>query len=211
MEQQPRKPRRPPTTERGGARREQILKVALRLFAEQGIAGTGLRQIAQEVGIAQPALYHYFASKEQLFTAIVEWREEAMKQRFPAATFAPPPGQTLRQGLVAYTDQFLQNWSDPDNLRLHQVIFAELSRGSGLSAELHREFVEPQISRLTGLFERLQAAGKIRELSPGLLALQFVSPLLMAAMVLGAGNGPVLSQLVYQHLEVFIRGVETRR
>ena len=52
--------------------REQILKVALRLFAVEGYRQTSMDDIAREVGISKPAIYHYFNGKEALFRQIVD-------------------------------------------------------------------------------------------------------------------------------------------
>jgi AcrR family transcriptional regulator len=53
------------------ARREQILKTALGLFAAQGFVATSTRQIAREAGIAEGLIFHYFPTKASLLTAIL--------------------------------------------------------------------------------------------------------------------------------------------
>lgn len=202
--------KREPSTERGGERKEQILRTALRLFAKHGIEATGLRQIAQEVGIAQPALYHYFESKAALVDAVIAWRADVMAERFPSSTFAPPPGRSLRQGLLDYLGLLHGNFADPENEAIHRVILAEFARRSPIAAQLREAFVEPQLARLEKFFANLIAAGKIRDLDPRTLALEFIGPLLLAAFS-GAGKPALpatLQALAFQHLEVFIRGVE---
>ncbi|HYY43658.1 MAG TPA: TetR/AcrR family transcriptional regulator [Actinomycetota bacterium] len=53
-------------------RREEILKASLHLFAERGFHGTSMRDIASSAGITEGLIYHYFASKRDLFRAIIE-------------------------------------------------------------------------------------------------------------------------------------------
>ena len=67
---------RPPTARQrqAAARREQILKTALKLFAAQGFDATSTRQIAREVGIAEGLIFHYFPTKASLLSAILEDR-----------------------------------------------------------------------------------------------------------------------------------------
>jgi AcrR family transcriptional regulator len=43
-----------------------ILRAAMKLFSEHGLAGTSIRDIAKESGYTNPALYKHFASKEAL-------------------------------------------------------------------------------------------------------------------------------------------------
>lgn len=50
----------------GGERREEILAAALRLFSEHGVYAVSTRQIAEAVGVSQPALYAHFASKDEI-------------------------------------------------------------------------------------------------------------------------------------------------
>lgn len=45
---------------------ERILQAASRLFAQRGYHGTSTRDIAQEVGIRQPSLFHHFANKRRI-------------------------------------------------------------------------------------------------------------------------------------------------
>lgn len=55
-------------------RREQIVETALRLFAQQGFDGTSTKQIAQAAGITEGLIFHYFATKADLLTAVLETR-----------------------------------------------------------------------------------------------------------------------------------------
>jgi AcrR family transcriptional regulator len=53
-------------------RREDIMQASLHLFAEKGFHGTSMRDIAREADITEGLIYHYFASKRDLFRAIIE-------------------------------------------------------------------------------------------------------------------------------------------
>ena len=56
-----------PTRTRNGVNtRASIEKEALRLFAQKGVEGTTIRDLALAVGVADAALYRYFASKEEI-------------------------------------------------------------------------------------------------------------------------------------------------
>lgn len=53
-------------------RREQIKRVAARLFVERGVGGTSVRDIADGVGLLSGSLYHHFASKDAIAFAILD-------------------------------------------------------------------------------------------------------------------------------------------
>ena len=63
-EKQPARPRN------GVSTRARIEAEALRLFAEKGVDGTTIRDLALAVGVADAALYRYFASKEEIASQI---------------------------------------------------------------------------------------------------------------------------------------------
>ena len=48
------------------ARREELTRIAARLFAEQGYQGTSLADLAEALGVQKPSLYHHIDSKEDL-------------------------------------------------------------------------------------------------------------------------------------------------
>lgn len=48
------------------------MQASLHLFAEKGFHGTSMRDIAREADITEGLIYHYFASKRDLFRAIIE-------------------------------------------------------------------------------------------------------------------------------------------
>ncbi|WP_308860307.1 TetR/AcrR family transcriptional regulator [Paenibacillus radicibacter] len=47
--------------------KNKLKEVAMRLFGEKGYDGTALSEIAKEVGVKTPAIYAFYASKEDLF------------------------------------------------------------------------------------------------------------------------------------------------
>lgn len=49
---------------------DRILEAAVRLFARQGYVATSMEEIAREVGITKPAIYHHFKGKDALLRAL---------------------------------------------------------------------------------------------------------------------------------------------
>ncbi|KMK77997.1 TetR/AcrR family transcriptional regulator [Alkalihalobacillus pseudalcaliphilus] len=54
-------------------RKEQIMKAALKVFAENGIKLTKISTIAKEAGISHGLVYHYFQSKDDVLFGSLEW------------------------------------------------------------------------------------------------------------------------------------------
>jgi AcrR family transcriptional regulator len=60
-----------PSAAAAADRRQEIIAAALELLAEEGYAGASLRKLAARLGIAQPSLYHYFRTKEDLVEQVL--------------------------------------------------------------------------------------------------------------------------------------------
>src|SRR3569623_212662 len=54
------------------ARREELTRIAARLFAERGYQGTSLADLAEALGVQKPSLYHHIASKEDLLWDVAQ-------------------------------------------------------------------------------------------------------------------------------------------
>ncbi|MGH1502445.1 MAG: TetR/AcrR family transcriptional regulator [Acidimicrobiales bacterium] len=75
----------PSTATIGGPGRERILDEAAARFLAQGYAETSLRQVAAGVGIKAGSLYYHFASKDDLFTAVLAEGMRVMRVAFDEA------------------------------------------------------------------------------------------------------------------------------
>ncbi|EEU30418.1 MAG TPA: TetR/AcrR family transcriptional regulator [Limosilactobacillus coleohominis] len=60
--------------------RTAIMKTATKLFLNNGFGGTSTRDIAKEIGITQPALYHHFNDKEVLFLDVMTSHGSRVRQ-----------------------------------------------------------------------------------------------------------------------------------
>jgi AcrR family transcriptional regulator len=54
-------------------KREAILRTAVELFLQKGYARTALNDIAEDLKITKPALYHYFRNKEEILLECYRW------------------------------------------------------------------------------------------------------------------------------------------
>ena len=57
---------------RGTERREQLIDVARRLFAERGFEGTSVEEIAASAEVSKPVVYEHFGGKEGLYAVVVD-------------------------------------------------------------------------------------------------------------------------------------------
>ena len=88
-------------------RREEILVVALRHFAEGGYHGTSTEGIAREAGISQPYLFRLFRTKKELFLACSDRANERIGEVFRAAAERAPEGEVLEAIGEAYVRELL--------------------------------------------------------------------------------------------------------
>ena len=56
----------------GDERRLQLLRVAMRLFSQRGFRGTTTKEIAQAAGVSEAMVFRHFATKEELYSAILD-------------------------------------------------------------------------------------------------------------------------------------------
>jgi len=53
-------------------RKLQILSVAVRLFSQRGFVGTTTKEIAQAAGVSEAMVFRHFATKQELYSAILD-------------------------------------------------------------------------------------------------------------------------------------------
>ncbi len=62
----------------GKERREQLLDVGRKLFAERGFEGTSIEEIAAQAGVSKPVVYEHFGGKEGLYAVVVDREVERL-------------------------------------------------------------------------------------------------------------------------------------
>lgn len=97
-------------TSRRAKTRERLMDAAYRQICEHGINGTSIEAIADDAGFTRGAFYSNFASKEELFLALVarenRLRLESLRDRFDAAvaalgSFGGKPDPELIEEVIA--------------------------------------------------------------------------------------------------------------
>lgn len=96
-------------------RRRQLLVSAGAVFAANGFHGASMNDVAAAAGVTKPVLYQHFASKHELYRALLRDLGEQMREDVVAATaVASTPRQQVEDGFGAYfawvaanTDGFL--------------------------------------------------------------------------------------------------------
>ena len=105
----------------GWATRDRIMAAAKDEFTEYGLAGARLNRIATTARASKERLYSYFASKEQLFEAVVaQWIEDATPYAVPFTA----------ENVPGYVEGLFDNFvADPRGARLQRWIELETPDG----------------------------------------------------------------------------------
>ena len=128
----PRTPRGRPKLEDVAAIEQRLLAVALQAFIAHGYGGASLRGIVKTAGISKTTLYSRFASKEQLFRAIMRQQIDRVAAAMPLRSRMAALG--LEQGLKVYASNMLQLSLEGDLLAINRLIYAESHRFPELGA-----------------------------------------------------------------------------
>jgi len=84
-------------------RREQLLEVALHVFAARGFHQTSMNDVADAAGVTKPVLYQHFSSKRALYLELLELVSRRLMAVIDSATSsAGGPREQVERGLAAY-------------------------------------------------------------------------------------------------------------
>ncbi len=99
------------------ARREQLIDVARALFAERGLEGTSVEEIAAQARVSKPVVYEHFGGKEGLYAAVIDQEVRRLHDAIAAAITRPhtEPRSLIELGTHALLDYIEEN---PDGFRI---------------------------------------------------------------------------------------------
>ena len=90
----------------GAQRREQLIEVARALFADRGVDGTSVEEIAAAAGVSKPVVYEHFGGKEGVYAVVVDREVRRLEEAIQTAITTPGPGyrQVIERGALALLD-----------------------------------------------------------------------------------------------------------
>ena len=133
-----------------------ILRQAVRVFAESGYEGAAIATIAERAGLSKQNLMYYFPTKQQLYQRVLD---DVLDDWLARMDLLANPDDEPRDVLRAYISAKLrfsreQPWAS-------RVYALEVINGAPLYGEQIRERVVPLLRKDIAVFEQWIAAGRI--------------------------------------------------
>ena len=187
-------------------RREQVLRSAMKVFAQKGYHATSVGDIIRRAAIARGTFYLYFENKRQIFEAILDvaLREIVDRlRRIDVAPESPPPLEQLRDN-VGRIIAFLLSEQE-----LTQIL---LRHAEGLDIEFDRR-LSAFYETIVDLIERSLRLGQyillVRPCHTRLVAYCILGSVkeVMARLTSGANQVPDLDVVVDEIVNFGLRGV----
>lgn len=113
---------------KGEKRKQELIRIAYRLFVSKGYERTSVDEIIEEAGIAKGTYYYYFESKEQMLEDVIEMMLQAEMAQAAAVLRAPLSVPEKIVGIIASIRpaQEEQSIGDalhrPENILMHNKI-----------------------------------------------------------------------------------------
>ncbi|WP_323077195.1 TetR/AcrR family transcriptional regulator [Klebsiella variicola] len=173
----PRRPGRPRGKKPGTANREQLMDIALTLFARDGTARVSLNAIAKEAGVTPAMLHYYFSSRDALVTQLIEERFMPLRNHISRIFVDHPQDPVLALTMMVETLAHMAEknaWFAP--LWMQEII-GEMPI---LRQHMDARFGEERFQVMLETVRRWQLEGKINPaLSPELLFTTVISLVLV--------------------------------
>lgn len=186
---------------RPAERPEEILDAALEVFADQGLAGARVEDIAARAGVSKGTLYNYYAGKDELFQEAVRSCVERVVAGLATAAGSGDPTERL--------DRFIAAWwatlRRPVFGKLYRLLLAELHQFPDLE-RFYAEEISGQISAVaTGIIREGVERRVFRPVDPGVTALMLLG--LLTQHAVWSGQRRLFSRLRSRSDEEMVRDI----
>jgi len=157
----------------GDERRLQILRLAMRLFSQRGFGGTTTKEIARAAGVSEAMVFRHFATKKELYSAILDHKACLHDTMDPiqvvAEAIARKDDRAVFEGLAL--DALNRHDCDPE---FHRLLLHSALEEHELAQMFWEKFVT-RVYRILGAYIReRQRDGAIIEVEPLVIVRAFV-------------------------------------
>jgi AcrR family transcriptional regulator len=192
----------------GDERRRQIIDAAATLFSRKGFRGTTTREIAEAVGVSEATLFKHFATKEDLYGAIIEAKSHGRRVLDTAVDAAERGDDAAVLGTLA-REMIERTQADPTLMRL--TFFSALE-GHALSEIMFRSRVQQLDDFLSRYLAKRIASGAFRPVDPLQASWNFfgmVAYHVQRRELFGQKSPPHLTteRAVEEMVDLFLRGI----
>lgn len=190
---------------KGEATRLAVEDAAIALFMEQGYHATSMRQIAERAELALGGIYNHFASKEEIFAAIII-DKHPYKKVLPVVLAAK--GDTAEEFFKNAARFVIEELSG--NPEYMQLLLIEIVEFKGVHGKLMLREVAPKI---LPIFEKVVRSRKeLRTTNPALVMRSFFGMIISYFITDMVVSNSVLSQLMPKntvdvYVDLFLHGV----
>ncbi len=197
---------------RKAERPSEIIDAALAVFAEKGFAAAKLDEIAARAGVSKGALYLYFATKEDLFRAVVEQAIAPNLHLIRTAIGAHPgPISDLLRLIAQRLTDVVERLPVGGVVKM---VIGEARNFPELARVWHDQLVAQALGAMTEAIRAAQVRGEVRPGDPRAYAVQLVAPMLVGVIwretFVPVGAQPFdLPALMRQHVETLLTGMLT--
>jgi len=180
-------------------RRNQLLDIALALFAERGIENVSIKDLAAEAQVAQGLIYYYFESKEALLEAVFQRYNPFPQVR---AIIEQMSGMPIQEGLLLFTHGLAMLM--PEKRNIFRILLRELIslRTNLLTQALPSQ--EETVKQLVQYFQGRITAGELKPHQPVIPIQMLISSFLISLVAEQS-----LELLGPQLVEIILDGIRT--
>jgi len=107
---------RPRARMTGPERREQLIAVGRKLFADKGFEATTVEEVAAKASVSKPVVYEHFGGKEGLYAVVVDREIQALMGGISAALEEPEGARVLLERATLALLDYIE--SDPSGFRI---------------------------------------------------------------------------------------------
>jgi AcrR family transcriptional regulator len=152
-------------------RPQQILKAALEVFGECGLANARLQDIAKRAGVSKGTIYLYFPNKEELFREMIRNTAVAAIESGERAVNHGTPTEQL----LAFMRGYWQFVRSPVFSTIYRLVLGELHQFPDLAMFYAHDVVARGLTLVAGIIRRGVDAGDFREVDPMVAARMLVA------------------------------------
>jgi AcrR family transcriptional regulator len=198
----------------GEERRQQIVRIAMKLFSQRGFRGTTTKEIAQAAGISEAMVFRHFATKEELYAAILDDKACAgeMTRMCEMVAGAVERGDDRAVFKSLATAMLQHHEHDREFLRL--LLFSALE-GHKLFEMFQNKNVREMAQYLCSYISERQRAGALRSVEPMVAGRAFIGMIVYHSLVttLFDKSRDLLDmtsdRAAHEYTEIFLRGIST--